>query len=128
MLVGNDFLPHLVHLDIADGSLNMMMNTYKDMLPSLGGYLTDKTKVHLPRFELFMRELSKYEPPYFERRARDEAQQGGGVVEGGEFDARAYAAQYYQDKFGWPANDPETLTKRRKLVDDYITGLCWVLE
>ena len=44
MFVGNDFLPCLPHLDIADGSLNLMMNVYRDIMPTLGGYLTDKSK------------------------------------------------------------------------------------
>jgi len=121
MFIGNDFLPHIVHLDIADGSLSMMMNAYKDMLPSLGGCLTDKTRVHLPRLELFLRELAKYEPPYFERRASDEGT-------GEEFDPKTYAGLYYQDKFGWDPEDPETTGKRRQLVEDYIAGLYWVLE
>lgn len=29
ILVGNNFLPNLPHLDIADGALNHMMNIYK---------------------------------------------------------------------------------------------------
>lgn len=29
VLVGNDFLPNVPHLDIADGALNHMMNMYK---------------------------------------------------------------------------------------------------
>lgn len=29
VLVGNDFLPNIPHLDIADGALNHMMNMYK---------------------------------------------------------------------------------------------------
>ena len=37
MFVGNDFLPCLPHLDIADGSLNLMMNVYRDIMPTLGG-------------------------------------------------------------------------------------------
>lgn len=52
--IGNDFLPCLPHMDIADGSLNLMMNVYRDMLPDLGGYLTDKANIHLPRLELFI--------------------------------------------------------------------------
>jgi len=61
MFVGNDFLPHIPNLDIADGSLNLMLNNYKDLLPVMGGYLTDKGRIHLPRLELFLRELSRYE-------------------------------------------------------------------
>lgn len=46
MFVGNDFLPHLPHLDIADGALNMMMAVYREAVPNLlGGYITDKAKV-----------------------------------------------------------------------------------
>lgn len=140
MFVGNDFLPHVVHLDIADGSLNMMMNAYKDMLPGLGGYLTEKTKVHLPRLELFFRELAKYEPPYFERRSREKAlsqrNAGGGAGSAAlagtsffEFDRGEYAGEYYHEKFGWDPLDVEgTMEKRRGLVEDYVTGLYWVLE
>ena len=29
VLVGNDFLPNMPHLDISDGALNHMMNMYK---------------------------------------------------------------------------------------------------
>lgn len=29
VLVGNDFLPNIPHLDISDGALNHMMNMYK---------------------------------------------------------------------------------------------------
>jgi 5'-3' exoribonuclease 1 len=64
MFVGNDFLPCLPHLDIADGSLNLMMNVYRDIMPTLGGYLTDKSKIHMPRLELFIQEIGRREPLY----------------------------------------------------------------
>lgn len=130
MFVGNDFLPHVVHLDIADGSLNMMMNAYKDMLPDLGGYLTDKTKIHLPRLELFFAELAKYEPHYFERRAAELAAGGSAQATAAAvdatFDKETYAHAYYAEKFGWSA--AEMGAKRRALVEDYVAGLYWVLE
>jgi 5'-3' exonuclease len=74
--VGNDFLPCLPHMDIADGSLNLMMNVYRDMLPDLGGYLTDKSAIHLPRLELFVQEISRREPLYFQQRAVDDKDDG----------------------------------------------------
>ena len=63
--VGNDFLPCIPHLDIADGSLNLMMNVYRDLLPSMGGYLTDKASIHLSRTELFL----QVRPPPLPHRA-----------------------------------------------------------
>eukprot|EP01041_Mallomonas_annulata_P012916 gene12916-27244_t len=38
--VGNDFLPHLPSLDIRDGAIDFLMEIYKQILPSLGDYLT----------------------------------------------------------------------------------------
>merc|ERR1719331_458390 len=38
--VGNDFLPHLPSLDIRDGAIDFLIECYKEMLPSLGNYLT----------------------------------------------------------------------------------------
>lgn len=36
-LVGNDFIPHLPYLHIANGALPILYNTYMKILPSLGG-------------------------------------------------------------------------------------------
>lgn len=39
--VGNDFLPHLPSLSIREGALDAILFIYKNLLPSLGNYLTD---------------------------------------------------------------------------------------
>lgn len=39
-LVGNDFLPHLPSLQIREGALDAILVIYKNLLPSLDGYLT----------------------------------------------------------------------------------------
>lgn len=65
-----------------------MMNVYRDMLPEIGGYLTDKSKIHLPRLELFIQEISRREPLYFQQRAIDERDQG--------YADEGYKAHYYK--------------------------------
>ncbi len=52
MLVGNDFLPALPTLDIAEGALNNLFDTYQQLLPSMGGYVTNAGKLHRQRLEV----------------------------------------------------------------------------
>ena len=70
--VGNDFLPHIPALEIRDGAIDMLLFAYKALLPKFGGYLSDAGRVHLPRAELLLREVSSFEDEIFERRRRRE--------------------------------------------------------
>eukprot|EP01038_Epipyxis_sp_PR26KG_P008756 gene8756-11830_t len=116
--VGNDFLPCLPHLDIADGSLNLMMNVYKETLPNqLHGYLTNKSFIHLPRLELFLQEIARREPLYFQQRAVDEKDE--------VYASKNYKAHYYKVKFGIEPGDQKSIDK---IVHSYLEGLAWVLE
>ncbi|KAJ2794509.1 exonuclease II Exo2, partial [Coemansia helicoidea] len=65
MLVGNDFLPTLPRLSINEGALNVMFSSYIRIRPSLGGYLHDNGRLHLGRFQVFMRELARLEVDKF---------------------------------------------------------------
>ena len=114
MLIGNDFLPHVPHLDIADGAINLMMGVYKRLLPTMGGYLTDKASIHLGRFELFMGEVCRREPLYFYRRGAEEKQL--------EFQSPAYPEFYYNTKLQAYSHED-----RRRVLEDYIGGLLWNL-
>ena len=135
--VGNDFLPCLPHLDIADGSLNLMMNVYRDMMPRLGGYLTDKADIHLNRVEVFIQEIGRREPLYFQQRAIDEKDQ----AYGGDH----YKSHYYKMKFNDAASssknvevhsmdsnvdehDNVTHGPPSDLLQVYLQGLVWVLH
>jgi 5'-3' exonuclease len=113
--IGNDFLPSLPHLDIADGSLNTMMQAYLEMFSSLGGHLSDKDRLHLPRLELFLQELARREPLYFEQRSVDEKDP--------EYKGAGYKDHYYRTKFGLEPND---IDGRRRIVQAYVEGLAWV--
>ena len=116
--VGNDFLPCLPHLDIADGSLNLMMNIYRDILPKLGGYLTDKAKVHVVRIEAFLQEVSRREPLYFQQRAIEEKDE---IYAGDQ-----YKQHYYERKFG--LEGPASEKAPTELLGSYLCGLVWVLN
>lgn len=73
-------------MDISDGSLNMIMTVYSDVIQRVG-YLTDKEKLHLPRIELLIQEVSRREPLYFMQRAVEEKEPEYGGVN--------YRAHYY---------------------------------
>lgn len=58
-LVGNDFIPHLPHMHIAQDALPTIWKTYKQMLPIMGGYLNDKGKINMVRLEQFLVALAE---------------------------------------------------------------------
>lgn len=64
--VGNDFLPGLPSLDIAEGALNMLFKLYKDIIPTLDGYLTTAGQMNWSRVEVFLRALGKHEKHMFD--------------------------------------------------------------
>jgi 5'-3' exoribonuclease 1 len=59
--VGNDFIPSLPDLDIADGSLSLLFDTYKQVLPQIGGYLTENGRIHWERLEIFLSAIAASE-------------------------------------------------------------------
>jgi len=76
MFVGNDFLPHVPHLEIDNGALSLMLNNYIDLLSEWGGYLTDKGKIHPARLEQYLYNLAVFEEEHFRRRAYEENEPG----------------------------------------------------
>lgn len=71
MLVGNDFLPHLPTVEIADGMVIAMMHLYKRLLPRLQGYLTESGRIFPDRVELFIAKLSVLELRAMKRKERE---------------------------------------------------------
>lgn len=53
-------------LDIAEGSLNHMFDFYKELLPTMGGYLTNGSNLNLARVETFLSKIAEKERPMFD--------------------------------------------------------------
>ena len=74
MLVGNDFLPALPTLNIAEGALNTLFKVYHDTLPMLGGYITGDEgggTFNPERLEKIMSIMATFERQVLEDRAMD---------------------------------------------------------
>uniref|UniRef100_A0A061R927 5'-3' exoribonuclease 1 n=1 Tax=Tetraselmis sp. GSL018 TaxID=582737 RepID=A0A061R927_9CHLO len=71
MLVGNDFLPALPTLDIAEGGLNFLIETYKGLLPSMGGYITYAGKLSVRRLQMLLDAIGENELKVLEERAKE---------------------------------------------------------
>eukprot|EP01129_Flabellula_baltica_P006774 TRINITY_DN2576_c0_g1_i1.p1 TRINITY_DN2576_c0_g1~~TRINITY_DN2576_c0_g1_i1.p1 ORF type:complete len:957 (+),score=225.13 TRINITY_DN2576_c0_g1_i1:38-2908(+) len=59
--VGNDFLPHLPTLEIREGAIDLLVDVYKAVLPSLGGYITENGTVNFERVDVLINEIAQLE-------------------------------------------------------------------
>ena len=66
--IGNDFLPSLSALDIAEGSLDQLIDLYKSHLPSMTDYITEAGMIYWDRAEPFIRMLGSHELESFRMR------------------------------------------------------------
>ena len=66
--VGNDFLPHLPTLDINEGAIDTLMRIYREILPGLGGYITESGSINITRVLQLLRRLSGIEDNILRRR------------------------------------------------------------
>ena len=48
-IIGNDFLPSLSAMDISEGSLDSLIDLYKELLPSMPDYITEAGKIYWDR-------------------------------------------------------------------------------
>jgi 5'-3' exoribonuclease 1 len=71
---GNDFIPHMPTLDIKEGAILTLFESYKLVLPTLEGYLTSAGTIHWDRVEVFVRKLGERENSILAQRAYQRAQ------------------------------------------------------
>jgi 5'-3' exoribonuclease 1 len=110
MLVGNDFLPHVPHLEIDSGALSLMMSNYIDLLPEWGDYLTKRERIHPQRLEEFLHRLSIYESEHFNRRGYEENEPGWKLSNEDEVEPDDFYGTFYTGQptppCAVPANRP----------------------
>ncbi|EAA22935.1 very similar to mouse Dhm1 and Dhm2-related, partial [Plasmodium yoelii yoelii] len=115
-LVGNDFLPHIPNIDINEGSMNEIFNSYIFYIYKYSNYITYKDKVHIERLKIVLKILSGQEFQYFKKRGINENIP--------EFtDEKKYKSYYYFHKFG--VSDSKEI---QQIVKKYIEGLFWNLH
>ncbi|GAM21948.1 hypothetical protein SAMD00019534_051230 [Acytostelium subglobosum LB1] len=158
IIFGNDFVPHLPFCEISNNGLNHVMQIYKDLLPDLGGYLTDSAQIDLDRLQLFLNKIAVYEQKQqnlsgdddddvddlssdedsasleSERQAIDNIKQHFSDMdfadEEKEDDAQqAWKNAYYRQYFDdFPENFDEMAEFKHGLLQSYLEGLLWVLN
>ncbi|KAG7839951.1 hypothetical protein KL942_002750 [Ogataea angusta] len=70
--VGNDFLPHLPSLDVRDNGIDILVDIWKRVLPSMKDYLTCDGKLNLEGVETLMSHLAQKEDEIFRKRYEGE--------------------------------------------------------
>uniref|UniRef100_A0A060TFW6 5'-3' exoribonuclease 1 n=1 Tax=Blastobotrys adeninivorans TaxID=409370 RepID=A0A060TFW6_BLAAD len=69
--VGNDFLPELPSLLINEGAIPVIIQTYKNALGKMDGYLTEQGHINFERLGVWLDEMTKFELERFEKGAID---------------------------------------------------------
>eukprot|EP00750_Incisomonas_marina_P001015 INCI1083.4.p1 GENE.INCI1083.4~~INCI1083.4.p1 ORF type:complete len:1093 (-),score=165.03 INCI1083.4:3129-6407(-) len=131
-LCGNDFLPHLPSLDIAEGAIERLVTLYKKKLKGFGGFLTDERgAIHPERFQEYLNDIGLEERQTFQARAKRESKFKNrddlpiGARKGDEWSTQAnFKEAYYKDKFGVATAEE---VGGGRLREEYFRGLNWVM-
>ncbi|KAL1116455.1 hypothetical protein AAG570_004928 [Ranatra chinensis] len=129
-LVGNDFIPNLPGLNIADGALQLLYKTYISVLPSLGGgylvsdgivfwgregYINDGGTLNLSNFEGYLRKLAEYDLDQFREIQADikyfETKTGRKILQEGMDDVDNSMVNYRSDTMNEELQDLINSTK-----------------
>lgn len=70
--VGNDFLPHLPSLELREGAIDLLIESYKANAARMGGYICSHGKVDLYRAQLILADLGAVEEKIFLKRKQKE--------------------------------------------------------
>ncbi|KAF9778851.1 exonuclease II [Thelephora terrestris] len=71
VFVGNDFLPHLPDVHIHENGLERLFEIYKQVLPSLDGYLNESGAIDTVRLQVLLDRMQEWEQEIFQREYSD---------------------------------------------------------
>jgi 5'-3' exoribonuclease 1 len=156
IFVGNDFLPHLPSLDIAESAIDVMFTMYKQELPTMGGYLTNSGNININRLERIMVLLGNREEGVFTERLKTIDKQNARNKKNARYNrggtsrpntvvpewlsnsastdvnaTNATKIAYYNEKFGLNTGEGSTKDDQMchgRIVKAYLEGLEWVLQ
>ena len=77
--VGNDFLPHLPSLEIREGAIDTLIESYKANASQMGGYICDNGKVDLSRAQYILRDIGVVEQKIFQKRKEKEERRDANI-------------------------------------------------
>ena len=151
--VGNDFLPGLPGVKVQTGAVQTMIEKYKEILPELGGYITENGIVDSIRAAKFLSSLSKkleqngldtiVHPGEVSRNASDSVNKrtlgdyslGATVIranivppvvlQNSQYSG-AEKYHYWKDKFGYDIDTEKD--KVLHVVKEYMKGMAWTLQ
>ena len=70
-VIGNDFLPNLPDLHLNKGAFPVILQTFKEALLHLDGYINEHGHINLPRLKVWLDYLSQFELMNFEEKDID---------------------------------------------------------
>ena len=73
--IGNDFLPHVNTIEIAEGNLDEILDFYKQLLPYLSDYITSRGTINWQRAETYIKMLAKHEKETYMKRISEKAKE-----------------------------------------------------
>lgn len=122
-LVGNDFLKRAPGIDIITGSIDLLIDIYKQTCV-ISGHLTTNNTFNSKSLKLLFSKLGEIESYLFEIKIQninkyiEDPLFNKYIVNNKTLDVIGYKKEYYATKF----NDPVS-----KVVEEYLEGLEWVL-
>ena len=129
-LTGNDFLPHLPTIEILEGGVDNLFETYRITAKSIGSLTTSVGTLNIKSLQTFIGTLGSFEKQFLaEKRKKsiafpDTLLEKHTKLNNGEFDLNfdLYRKEYYKTKM-----NIETEDDIKKACLKYVQGLQWVL-